>query len=111
MADTVSADIVEDGHRGMGVTEGISEYEVGPRVMANRDGEGVEGHDQPYLGGTDSEGKISGLAHLEGMGGGCVVGVDHNVEPGGDIRTRGPHRENDVEGLNLVDEGVGVGEL
>ena len=50
-------------------------------------------------------------ARFEGVGGGCVIHVDNNAEAGGDIRAEGPQGEDEVEGLELMDERVGMGEV
>ena len=95
----------------MSVTEGIREYEVSPGLVANREGEGPEGRNEPYLMGAGCEGSIRGPAHLEGMGGGGVVHVYNDAEAGGDIWAAGPHGKDEVEGLKLMDEEVGMGEF
>ena len=45
------------------------------------------------------------------MGGGGIVRVDNDVEAGGDIRVQGPHGDDEVDGLELVDEGVCLDEV
>ena len=91
MANTVFTDIVESGLEGMCATEGVSEYEVSPRLVANRDGEGAEGRNQPYLEGAGSEGGVGGPAHLKSLGSSRVVGVHHDVKNGGDMWVKGLH--------------------
>ena len=45
----IFANKVEGDGEGMSVTEGVHEYEFGPGLVANHEGEGPEGHDQRYL--------------------------------------------------------------
>ena len=104
-------DKVMGGEGGMSATEGIREYEVGPGLVVNREGEGPEGCDEPYLMGARCEGGVRGPPHLEVVGGGSIVCVDNEAEAGGDVWAEGPHGEDEVEGLELVDVGLGMGEV
>ena len=61
--------------------------------------------------GAGSQGGIGGSTRLQVVGRGGIVGVDHDIEPGWDIRVKGLHRKDKVKGLELVDEGVCLGEL
>ncbi len=45
------------------------------------------------------------------MHGGGVVRIDNEFEAGGDIRVQGPQGDDEVEGLELVDEGICLNEV